>query len=66
MERLTSFPHVSPYTENEDNVKDEDWEDVDKMHKSLSYMETVTSRTVRYYGTLTVEKKEGLIQDGGQ
>ena len=32
-------------------------EDVDKEHRSLSYMETVTSRTVRYYGTSTLEKK---------
>ena len=55
MERLTSFPHVNPYTESETNVEDEDWEDDDK-YRSLSYMETVTSRTVRYIGTSTVEK----------
>ena len=57
MERVTSFPHVNPYTESEDNVEDEDWEDVDKMHKSLAYTETVTSRTVRYFGASTVERK---------
>ena len=38
-------------------MEDGNWEDVDKMHKSLAYTETVTSCTVRYFGASTVERK---------
>ena len=56
MERLKSYPYVNPHTEREMDEEDEDCEEADKEHRSLTYMETVTSRTVRYYGTSTLEK----------
>ena len=56
MERLESYLYVNPHTEREIDEEDEDCEEADKEHRSLTYMETVTSRTVRYYGTSTLKK----------
>ena len=52
MERLESeYPYVDPHTVSEMDEEDEDCEEADKEHRSLTYMETVTSRTISYYKT---------------
>ena len=61
MERLESYPYMNPHTENEMDEEDEDCEDADKEHRSLTYMETVISRTIRYYGTSTLEKNPKIV-----
>ena len=62
IERLESeYPYVDPHTVSEMDEEDEDCEEADKEQRSLTYMETVTSRTISYYRTSTLEKNPKIV-----
>ena len=62
MKRLESeYSYLNPHTLSEMDEEDEDCEEVDKEQRSLTYMETVTSRTISYYRKSTLEKSPKIV-----